>query len=164
MLISEKLANLLHEQVGHELGASQAYLATAVYFAQKSLDGWADVFYKQSEEERAHAMKIIHFLVEVNAPFALPAIAEANPTKHSSEIAAVESALEQEKTVTRQFQHMAKVAHEEGDHIGGEFLQWFLVEQIEEEATMDKLREMLASGLNPFLAEPLLVAATAHGD
>lgn len=164
MLISKKLAKLLHEQVGHELGASQAYLATAVYFAQNSLDGWADVFYKQSEEERMHAMKIIRFLVDVGAPLTMPALPEADPKSHKSELAAVESALNQEKTVTKQFQEMAKVAQAENDHVGAQFLQWFLDEQIEEEATMDKLRGMLASGLNPFLAEPLLAAATAHGE
>ena len=61
MMICEKVAKMLHEQVGNELGASHEYLATAVFFGELGLDGWAAEFYRQSDEERMHAMKIIRF-------------------------------------------------------------------------------------------------------
>ncbi len=156
MMICDKLAKLLHEQVGHELGASHQYLATAVFFADRGLDGWADAFYRQSDEERDHAMKIIKFLVEVGVNFTMPAIVEADPADISSPLEACQKALGWEQTVTQQFRTMAKIATEEGDHVSTQFLQWFLNEQIEEENTMDRYIKILESGLNPFQAEPLL--------
>ncbi|MCH7945999.1 MAG: ferritin [Armatimonadetes bacterium] len=155
-MICEKVAKLLHEQIGHELGASQEYLATAVYFGGQGLDGWADEFYRQSDEERMHGMKIIKFLVDVDAEFTMPAIAEAHPTAIESPLDACQKALKWERVVTDQFRTMAREAAAEGDQISGQFLEWFLNEQIEEESTMDRYVKILESGLNPFQAEPLL--------
>ena len=156
MMICEKVAKMLHEQVGHELGASQEYIATAVFFGELGLDGWAAEFYRQSDEERMHALKIIRFLVEVDVKFTMPAIREAKPSNIESPLDACQKALKWERKVTEQFQAMAQVATAEGDHVSGQFLQWFLNEQVEEENTMDRFVKILESGLNPFQAEPLL--------
>jgi ferritin len=162
MMICGKLANLLNEQIGHELGASHQYLAAAVFFADKGLDKWADVFYRQSDEERTHALKIIHFLNEVGVEVELAAIEAADPKSFTSELDVVQKSLAWERTVTQQFRAMAKLAQDEPDPVGGQFLIWFLNEQIEEENTMDKLAKILESGLNPFMAETLLADATAE--
>lgn len=163
MMITERVARLLHQQVGHELGASQEYLATAVYFAQSGLDGWADFFYKQSEEERGHAMKIVRFLVDTGVTFTFPAIREADPQAVTSPLDAVQKALKWEQSVTEQFKTMSRTAREDGDPITEHFLQWFLMEQIEEESSMDKLVKMLQSGLNPFQADKLLAREEDEG-
>jgi len=156
MMICDKVAKLLQEQIGHEFGASQQYLATAAYFGEQGLDGWADEFYRQSEEEREHGMKIIKFLVDVGAEFTIPAIAAARPSGIESPLDACQKALKGERAVTDQFSTMAREAIAEGDHVSGQFLDWFLNEQVEEESTMDRYVKLLETGINPFQAEPLL--------
>jgi ferritin len=154
-LISSKLAQKLGEQIGHELGAHQQYLAIGTYFAQQSLDKWAGLFYRQAAEEKEHALKIVKFLVETGEALEFPAIAAAS-TRFKSPASAVAQALKWERTVTEQFQAMAKVALAEGDFVGFQFLQWFLEEQVEEVSSMEKYLALVESGINLFQAEELL--------
>src|SRR5688500_16194825 len=129
-MVKPALEKLLNEQIGHELGASNAYLGIAVFFAGQSLDHWAGIFYKQAEEEREHAMKIVRFLVDVEAKIAIPAIKEQT-TSYKSGLAAVQWSLENERTVTGQFHTMAETALKEKDYTTFQFLQWFIEEQVE---------------------------------
>jgi bacterioferritin B len=154
-MISSRLEQLLVEQIGHEFTASQHYLGIAAYFGLQSLDKFADIFYKQSEEEREHALKIVHFLVDVDAAVAFPAIEEAKPD-YESPLAAVQWALDNEKQVTKLFHNMAQASLEEKDYTTFQFLQWFIEEQVEEEASMQKLVDLVTTESNPFRAEILL--------
>lgn len=154
-MISDKLRKALHAQVGNELAASHQYLAVAVYFANLSLDGWADFFYAQSDEEREHGMKIVKFLVEVDAEFTLPALAEAKP-KFKSPLAVLEGCLKQEQAVTQSFKDMAAGALKDGDYVGFQFLQWFIEEQVEEESLFRGLIDLVKSDINLFQAQALL--------
>lgn len=154
-MISKELLHLLEAQVGHELEASHRYLGMAVYFAHQNLDGWAEWFYRQSEEERGHALRIIRFLVDVGAEFNLPAIAEVK-TQFESPLEAVQKALAWEQQVTKQFHQMAQTALAQNDFTSFQFIQWFLEEQVEEEASMEKLVSIIQSGINLFQAESLL--------
>lgn len=154
-MIKPSLEGLLNEQIGHELRASNAYLAIASYFGSQSLDVWSAYFYKQSEEERGHALKIVEFLVAVGAGVKIPAIPAAQSSYGSGQ-AAVEWALANEREVTRQFHNMASVALSEADFTTLQFLQWFIAEQVEEEASMQKLIEIIRSEPNLFRAEELL--------
>jgi ferritin len=156
-MIKPSLEQALNEQIGHELAASNAYLGIAVYFAGESLDRWASFFYKQSEEEREHAMKIVHFLVDVDATVRIPAIGE-QATSYKSGLAAVQWAQENERTVTGQFHRMADMALAEKDYTTFQFLQWFISEQVEEESSMQKLIDLIKGEENLFLAEELLPA------
>ncbi|ADD27682.1 ferritin [Meiothermus ruber] len=154
-MISSKLAQKLQEQVGHELGAHQQYLAIGTYFAQQNLDKWAALFYQQAAEEKEHAMKIVRFLTDVGEVVHFPAIPAAS-TGFKSAADAVAQALKWERTVTEQFQTMAKIALAEGDYVGFQFLQWFLEEQVEEVSSMEKYLALVESGINLFQAEALL--------
>jgi ferritin len=154
-MISSKLAQKLKEQIGHELGAHQQYLAIGTYFAQQNLDRWSALFYKQAAEEKEHALKIVRFLVDVGEAFDFPAIPTAS-TRFKSAADAVSQALKWERSVTEQFQSMAKVALSEGDYVGFQFLQWFLEEQVEEVSSMEKYLALVESGINLFQAEALL--------
>ncbi len=162
-MLSKKLVKALNVQIGSEFSASNHYLAIAAYFAKQSLDDWADFFYTQSEEERMHGLKILRFLIDNDAEVSLPAIKEAS-LDFKDNLAAVNSALESERNVSKQFDNMATIASKEGDYRGLQFLQWFINEQVEEEATMGKLVDLVASGINMFQAQQFLVhpeAATA---
>ncbi len=154
-MISKKLADLLRAQIKSELTAHQMYFAISLYFRRESLDGWGKLFHEQSMEEAGHAMKIMNFLLDTDTHFDLPALGGV-PTKFGSAREAVEAALASERRVTKEFTKMAKVATEEADAVGFQFLQWFLEEQVEEEAKMIKILDLIDSGVNLFQAEPLL--------
>lgn len=154
-MISERLAALLVEQIRHELSAHQVYAGIAIYFERQSLKRWAHVFNDQSIEEAQHARKIMDFLIDNEVDFDLPAIGRTT-THHASAAAAIQLALDNEMKVTKQFDAMAAAALAAGDHRGSQFLQWFIDEQVEEERTARALLDLVESGINLFLAEPLL--------
>jgi ferritin len=162
--ISEPVRALLHAQIGHELAASSWYLAAAAYFAERQLDGWSAFFVRQSDEERAHAMKIAAFLMEVGAPFTIPAVPEARPGDIASPEGACQMALQSEQRVTAQFREMFRVATAECDSIALQFLPWFLSEQLEEENSMERLCGIVGSGINLFQAEALLAHDSEGGE
>ncbi len=151
-MISEVLRDKLETQIGAEFTAGQQYLGVAVYMAQQSLDQWAAFFYRQSDEERGHALRITHFLVDVGTKFAFLPIGGATP-EFSSPLEAVRKTLGWEQAVSESFRDMAGEAVSSGDFTSLAFLQWFISEQVEEEATMGKLINLLESGMNPFEAE-----------
>jgi len=154
-MISERLAKLLIEQIGHELRAHQLYMGIAVYFERQSLSRWGKLFRDQSTEEAGHATKIIDFLIDVGVPYELPAL-KAATTRYGSAFKAAQTVLESERRVSEQFQAMSKAALEENDHTSHQFLQWFIEEQVEEERKIQSLVDLIESGINLFQAEALL--------
>src|SRR6186997_1410511 len=125
----------LNEQVGHEFGASQQYIAIAVYYDGETLPLLAAHFYRQAVEERNHAMIIVQYLLDAQEPVTIPAV-EAPRTEFADPIEPVRLALEQERQVTRQIERLAQLARVEGDLVGEQFLTWFLKEQLEETSSM----------------------------
>lgn len=142
MLISEKLAKAMNDQVGRELGASNQYVNIAAYFDSESLPELAAFFYRQADEERTHAMKFVHYIVEAGGKVAVPGVEESLAAIESAEHAAKLS-LEWELEVTNQINNLMKQAIEETDFIGQEFLRWFVNEQLEEVSTMDQLLSVI---------------------
>ena len=156
-MLSTDLRKLLIAQIGNELGAHQLYLAIAIFFERQSLVRWGRLFRTQSAEEAQHAQKIIDFLVDNEIDFDLPAL-KATSTRFDSPAAAARRALDSERTVAGQFDHAAKVAVDGGDHRGFQFLQWFIAEQVEEETKLQRLVDLIESGINLFQAEAQLDA------
>lgn len=154
-MLSEELRKLLIAQIGSELTAHQLYLAISLYFQRQSLDGWGKLFSDQSVEEAQHATKIMDFLTDNEVAFDLPAL-KATSTKFGSALAAAQRALESERAVAAQFDRMATVAVADGDHRGHQFLRWFIEEQVEEEAKLHRIVDLIESGINLFQAEALL--------
>jgi ferritin len=156
-MISDRVRDLLIEQVGHELGAHQAYFGISLYFEGQSLKKWARFFHGQSLEEAQHATKIITFLIDNEVSFDLPSVGRAT-TRYESARAAVQAALDSEIRVTGQFDTLAAAARGANDHRSLQFLQWFIEEQVEEERTMRELLDLIDSGINLFAAEQVLDA------
>ena len=154
-MISDRVRDLLIEQIGHELSAHQAYFGISLYFEGQSLKKWARLFHDQSIEEAQHATKIINFLVDNEVTFDLPAIG-AGTTQYASARAAVQAALESELRVTSQFNALAGAAQNAADYRSLQFIQWFIEEQVEEERTMRELLDLVDSGINLFAAEQVL--------
>jgi ferritin len=131
MLISEKINHAFIEQIGHELGNSNQYVAIAAYFDSESLFGLAKIYYKQAEEEREHALKFIKFVLEAGGKAAIPAI-PAPRNEFESAVDAAQLALDSELNTTRQIYDLVTLATQEKSYIAQNFLQWFVTEQLEE--------------------------------
>jgi ferritin len=147
----------LNGQIAYEFGASQQYVAIAVWYDAETLPQLAAHFYRQALEERNHAMMIVQYLLDAGATVSIPAIAEPQ-NDFADPVAPVRLALEQERTVTEQISRLASLAREENDLVGAEFLNWFLKEQREEVASMSALLAIVERASdNILLAEEYLV-------
>jgi ferritin len=155
-----RFAEALNEQVGREFAASQQYVAIAVYYDDETLPGLAAHFYRQAVEERNHAMMIVQYLLDSGETVAIPGV-DAPQTSFGDVIEPVALALEQEKTVTAQIVELAKIARDEGELVGEQFLHWFLQEQREEVSSMSDLLSIVerATASNILLAEEYLARA-----
>ncbi|MFL0577863.1 ferritin [Dietzia sp. 179-F 9C3 NHS] len=129
---------LLAAQVGHEFAASQAYVAIAVWADAQDMPQLAARFYKHSLGERNHAMMMVQYMLDRGVPVTIPAV-PAPQASFPGPVAALESALDQEKTVTKQIEALFQAARDESDPLGEQFMLWFLREQVEEVANMDTL-------------------------
>lgn len=140
--MSNKLADGINAQVGNELGASHQYIAIATYFDEEGLPALAQHFYKQSLEERDHAMRFVKMLLEATAAVKIPAVpAPKSGFKNAAE--AVKLALDSEKRVTAQINALMDQAIADKDHGNKNALEWFVNEQREEMSSMDTLLRMV---------------------
>lgn len=138
MLISKSLNEAMNKQIGSELAASNQYIKIASYFDGEQLPELAAFFFRQSDEEREHAMKFVHYILEAGGEVDIPAI-EPTPKSIASAEAAVQLALDWEMEVTKQINGLMDLAIQENDYLAQNFLRWFVDEQLEEVSTMDEL-------------------------
>ena len=152
-----RFAEALNEQVANEFGASQQYVAIAVYYDTETLPQLAAHFHRQAVEERNHAMMLVQYLLDADLQVTIPAVA-APRTEFGDAVSPVALALEQEKTVTEQISRLVALAREEDELVGAQFLDWFLKEQREEVSSMSGLLAIVtrASESNLLLAEEYL--------
>ena len=156
-------ADALNEQIAHEFGASQQYIAIATYYDAQTLPQLAAHFYRQAVEERNHAMMMVQYLLDADEEVVVPGVG-APRTQFEDAVAPVSLALEQEKRVTAQIVELVKLAREEGELVGEQFLHWFLQEQREEVASMTELKAVVERGKDNLLhVEEHLGRATADG-
>ena len=148
-----KFHGLLKDQIRSEFCASQQYIAIAVYFDGDDLPQLAKHFYGQALEERNHAMMLVQYLLDRDIDVEIPGI-DAVCNSFGTARDALALALDQERTVTEQITQLARVARDEGDYLGEQFMQWFLKEQVEEVAQMSTLvRVAERAGTNLFNLE-----------
>ena len=138
MLASQDIVDAFNTQVGNELGASHQYIQIASYFDSEDLQQLASFFFRQSDEERDHAMKFVHFILEVDGKVRVPEIAEPR-SDFKTAADAVQAALDWEQEVTRQIYDLVDLCQKERNHIALRFLDWFVTEQLEEVTTMSAL-------------------------
>ena len=153
----------LNDQIGREFGASQQYVAIAVYYDAETLPQLAAHFYRQAVEERNHGMMIVQYLLDADEPVAIPGI-EAPRTEFADPVAPVALALEQERAVTDQIVGLAGLAREEGDLVGEQFLHWFLEEQREEVSSMSALLRTVERGRDNMLLVEESLARSGGGE
>lgn len=137
-MLSERFAEALNAQIGREFAAAHQYLAVGAYYAGSTFPQLAAVFYEQAEEEREHAMKMVNYLLDRDAVVDFGAIAKPT-TQFADHVAPITFALAQERKVTVDISGVFEIAREARDFQSEQFLQWFLEEQVEEEAKMSDL-------------------------
>ena len=135
---AERFVEQLNTQIGHEFAAHQQYVACAVYYDALTMPQMAGFFYAQAMEERGHAMMMVRYLIDSDAPVRIPGVS-APQVEFADLVAPVELALEQERRVAAQINELTKTAREESDFASDQFMQWFIREQVEEVATMSDL-------------------------
>ncbi len=152
--------DLLQDQVRNEFTAAQQYIAVAVWFDDQDLPQLASHFYRQSLEERNHAMMMVQYLLDNDVRVQIPGVADVR-NEFDTVLEPIEFALQQETTVTNQIETLAKTARDEGDYIGEQFMQWFLKEQVEEVSSMKTLLNVARrAGDNLFHLEEYLARET----
>jgi len=153
----------LNEQIRNEFSASQQYIAVAVYYDSQSLPQLAAHFYRQAVEERNHAMMMVQYLLDADQDVMTPGI-DAPQTGFPDVVAPVALALAQEKRVTQQIIELVKLARDEGELVGEQFLHWFLQEQREEVASMTDLLAVVERGKDNLLTVEENLSRSAGGE
>jgi len=138
MKISSQLKKLLNNQIGLEASASNSYLAMASWCESTGYEGAAGYFYAQSDEERTHMLKIIHYLNDMGAEPILPMIKSPSSSYKSLEMI-IKTALKNEQAVTAAIHKMVEISQKEKDHSTYVFLEWFVNEQVQEETKFETL-------------------------
>ena len=141
-MIDKKMQDEINKQINEELFAAYLYQSMAGYFAELNLNGFTNWMDKQVKEELEHAKKFYDYLIERGGRVELEAI-EKPQKEWDSPLAAFEAAYGHEQHVTKRINHMMDVAEELKDRATISMLQWFIDEQVEEEASTDEYVQML---------------------
>lgn len=137
-MLNETLSEALNEQMNFEFYSAQVYLAIAGYCSGESLDGFANFFIVQAEEERFHAMKIYKYLNDRGKRVTVSGMDTPN-NEYESVLSAFQHAYQHEQIVTKRIYHLSDLAMNDREHATIQFLKWFIDEQVEEEAMFDSL-------------------------
>jgi bacterioferritin B len=135
---ADRFVAALNDQIGREFGASQQYLAAAVWYEDETLPRLAQLFYDQAVEERGHGLMMAKYLLDLNVRPRIPGVSEPSG-EFTDFVEPIKIALEQEQKVTQQISELTKIAREENDFVSEEFTHWFLKEQVEEIDLMSTL-------------------------
>jgi ferritin len=135
---SDKVISALNEQLNQEMYSSNMYRSIQAYFMHQNLTGFANWVDVQAREENYHARKIFDFMNDRSYTVKIGPIA-GPPTEWETPLAALLAAFNHECALTKRFYELYKLADQEGDIATRVFLQWFINEQVEEEALIDQV-------------------------
>lgn len=142
-MISPKIEKALNQQVQLEAESSQIYLAMASWAEVEGYNGISDFLYKHSDEERIHMLKLVKFINERGGHGVIPALAQPS-LKYKGIKPLFEQVLNHEVHVSDEINKLVDICLKEKDYTTHNFLQWYVSEQIEEEAlarrVIDKLK------------------------
>lgn len=133
-MISAKLQKAINNQIQAEMYSANLYLSMSGYCMSQNLKGFSNWLRVQYQEETAHALKLLDYLLERGGEVELQAI-EAPPAEFGKPVEVFEKVLAHEEHVTSLINKLYEVAAEEKDVAAQIFLQWFVTEQVEEEAS-----------------------------
>ncbi len=141
-MLKKKMQKALNEQINAEMYSAYLYLSMESYFQSISLGGFASWMRGQVQEELMHSMKFYDFVNERGGRVSLDSINKPE-TSWKSPLAAFEHILKHEQLVTSLINDLVELAIGEKDHASNIFLQWFVTEQVEEEASVGEIVDKL---------------------
>jgi ferritin len=157
---SERFVDALNAQISREFAAAHQYTAIGAWYTGETYPRLAAFFFGQAEEEREHALKMVNYLLDTNAPVDFTGV-DSPKTDFDDHIAPIRLALEQEQSVTVSISELFEVARETRDYRSEQFLDWFLAEQTEEESSMSDLLAVAERTASvPMLLEEYLARET----
>ncbi|MBQ9846182.1 MAG: ferritin [Oscillospiraceae bacterium] len=136
--MNKKIAELLNDQINKELYSAYLYLDMANYYDELDLDGYANYYMIQAQEERDHALLFLKYMQINGLKVSLKAIDKPDKV-FDSVLAPLEIAAEHERYVTDLINNIYHEAQLDKDYRAMKFLDWFVDEQMEEEDNADKM-------------------------
>jgi len=140
--MNSKVESALNNQVNAEMYSSYLYLSMSAWADSQGMKGVSHWFKVQYQEELMHAIKIFDFINDRGGVPKLQAIAEP-PSEWKNVVELFEAVFAHEQDVTKSVNNLYKLAHDENDHASSTFLQWFVSEQVEEEANVKDILDQL---------------------
>lgn len=137
-MLNQKLEKELNSQINKELFSAYLYMSMSAYFQSVDLTGFANWMQIQAQEELSHAQKFYDFINERGGRVVLEAIDKPQADWESPQIA-FEDSLKHEEFITKSINDLVSVSQEEKDYATQIFLQWFVTEQVEEEASVNEI-------------------------
>ncbi|MHA2247749.1 MAG: ferritin [Candidatus Hodarchaeales archaeon] len=150
VLISEKFNDALNKQIGEELNSAYIYLSMSIWLKEHSFNKLSSWYFAQYNEELSHAYKFMNYIIDVSGTAKIPAIPEPK-SDWTSVKEIVETSYAHEQYITGKIHELVSLAAELKDYNPRELLQWFVTEQIEEEASTAELVERQAAFKNDML-------------
>ena len=141
-MIKQRVNDAINAQINAELYSAYLYLSMAAYFEDQNLPGFANWMRVQFEEEQFHGLRFYSFINERGGRVILDAI-DKPETNWESIIAVFDNVLAHEEHVTNLINNLMSIAIEERDYATSNFLQWFVDEQVEEEANVNAILNQL---------------------
>lgn len=136
--MDKKVIELLNDQINKEFYSAYLYLDIANYFTENDLDGFANWYTIQAQEERDHAMLFLKYLQANGLPVELKAIDKPGEV-FATHLGPLEAAAKHERYVTSLIHTIYEAAYDVKDFRTMQFLDWFVKEQMEEEENADKM-------------------------
>ena len=141
-MLPKKLEDILNIQVDKEGYSSHLYLSMAVWAESEGLGGIAEWLYEQAEEERFHMLKIVKYINERDGKVKIASLKEP-PAAFEGVHKMFDQVFEHEKFISASINEVVQVCIEEGDHTTNGWIQWFVNEQLEEEASVKAILDKL---------------------
>lgn len=166
-MLDKKIEKALNEQINKEMYSAYLYMAMSADTTHKGLDGFANWFMVQYQEEMEHAMRIYNYIQEQGGKVILDEI-EQPPSSFDDPLDMFKKTLEHEQFITKSIHDLVALARKENDYATEIFLQWFVTEQIEEEANdneiIDKLKMVGNKGNGLYMVDRELAQRTFQSE
>jgi ferritin len=141
-MIKEKILKILNKQINDELYSSYLYLSMSTYFSSLNFDGFAKWMRMQSAEEYGHGMKIYDYVLQRDGKVTLSKI-DTPKAAWKSPLEIFQETLKHEQNISESINNIINLAIQEKDHATTQFFQWFVGEQVEEEANASNIFEKM---------------------
>lgn len=142
-MVKKNVESAINEQIKREEFSSRLYLSMAIWCEANGFPGAAAFLYRQSDEERMHQLKFVHYVNDRGGVAALMAL-DQPVAKFDSLLDVFQQVMKHEEYITASINDLYEVTLQEKDYTTGNFLQWYINEQIEEESTMKTILDKIS--------------------